>query len=356
MLTRRDILAASALLPVAASAATLGGFDLLPASSLAVAQPPGGKPPRLKAGDTVGLVEPSWSSGDGFEIALAEETIRAMGLVPKLGRHVGTRYGFLAGRDEARAADLNAMYADPAVRAIFAVRGGSGAARVLPLLDWTAVRANPKLLIGFSDIEALHMGIAARAGTPTIHGPNVLNGNWGKLSWDAFRALAFEGATPTFATPPGVDDRLVQRSGRIRTFRPGKASGRLYGGNLLVLAALMGTPYLPDFSGAILFLEEVDETPSRIDRMLTHLALGGVLRRLSGVVFGQCTNCTESEANFGRFTVSDVLEQHLTPLGIPAFEGALFGHIPDQFSLPVGVRAEIDATAGTIQILEPVVT
>jgi len=285
------------------------------------------------------------------------ETIRAMGLVPKLGRNVGARYGYLAGRDEQRAADLNAMFADPAVRAIFAIRGGSGAARILPLLDWGAIRANPKLLIGFSDITALHMAIAARVGTPTVHGPNLSNSsnNWGKLSWDAFRALAFEGARPTFANAPGVDDRLVQRSGRIRTFGAGKASGRLLGGNLTVLTALMGTPYLPDFNGAILFLEDVDEGPHRVDRMLTQLALGGILRRVAGVVFGQCTSCTETSPMNGRFTVSDVLDQHLTPLGVPAFEGALFGHVPDQFSLPVGIRAEIDATTGTIRMLEPVV-
>jgi hypothetical protein len=162
------------------------------------------------------------------------------------------------------------------------------------------------------------MAIAARVGTPTLHGPVLSSSsNWGKLSWDAFRALAFEGATPTFANPPGADDRLVQRSGRIRTFGPGKASGRLLGGNLTVLTAMMGTPYLPDFNGAILFLEDVDEGPHRIDRMLTQLALGGILRRVAGVVFGQCTRCTETSPMLGGFTVSDVLDQHLTPLGIP---------------------------------------
>ena len=352
MLRRRDVLAAGALLPGSASAAALAGSP-----STASAQPPARKPPRLKAGDTVGLVEPSWSSGDRFEVALAMETIRAMGLVPKLGPHVGTRYGYLAGRDAERAADLNAMFKDPEVRAIFAIRGGSGAARILPLLDWATIRANPKLLIGYSDITALHMAMAARVGTPTVHGPNVSSSgnNWGKLSWDAFRALAFEGTMPTFANPPGVDDRLVQRSGRIRTFGQGRASGRLLGGNLTVLTALMGTPYLPDFNGAILFLEDVDEGPHRIDRMLTQLALGGILRRVAGVVFGQCTRCTETSPMIGGFTVSDVLDQHLTPLRIPAFEGALFGHVPDQFSLPVGIRAEIDAIAGTIRLLEPLV-
>jgi muramoyltetrapeptide carboxypeptidase len=304
----------------------------------------------------VGLVEPSWSSGDRFDIALAAETVRAMGLVPKLGRNVGERYGYLAGRDEQRAADFNAMFADPTVRAIFAIRGGSGAARILPLLDWRTIRANPKLLIGYSDVTALHMAIAARAGTPTLHAPMLtFSSHWGKLSWNAFRALAFDGATPTYGNPPGTEDRLVQRSGRIRTFRPGKASGRLLGGNLTVLTSLMGTPYLPDFDGAILFLEDVDEGPYRIDRMLTQLALGGILGRVAGVVFGQCTRCTDGGSMLGGFTVSEVLDQHLTPLRIPAFEGALVGHIPDQYSFPVGIRAEIDATAGTIRILEPAV-
>ncbi|HZG46997.1 MAG TPA: LD-carboxypeptidase [Allosphingosinicella sp.] len=335
---------------------SIAGAAVLSATTTAFAQPQPRKPPRLKVGDTVGLVEPSWSSGDRFDIALAAETVRAMGLVPKIGRHVGERYGFLAGRDEQRAADLNAMYADPSVRAIFALRGGSGAARILPMLDWRTIRANPKLLIGYSDITALHMAIAARAGTPTLHAPMLTVGSaWGKLSWNAFRALAFEGATPTYVNPLGNEDRLVQRSGRIRTFRPGKASGRLLGGNLTVLTALVGTPYLPDFDGAILFLEDVDEGPYRVDRMMTQLALSGILGRVAGVVFGQCTGCNQGGSLLGGFTVSEVLEHHLTPLRIPAFEGALLGHIPDQWSFPIGIRAEIDASAGTIRMLEPTV-
>jgi muramoyltetrapeptide carboxypeptidase len=335
---------------------SIAGAAMLPASTAALAQPQRRKPPRLRVGDTVGVVEPSWSSGDRFDIAQAMETVRAMGLVPKPGKHVGQRHGFLAGRDEQRAADLDAMFADPEVRAIFAVRGGSGAARILPMLDWATIRANPKLLIGYSDVTALHMAIAARVGTPTLHAPMLTVGsNWGKLSWNAFRAVAFDGATPTFANPVGTEDRLVQRSGRIRTFRPGKASGRLLGGNLTVLTSLIGTPYVPNFDGAILFLEDVDEGPYRIDRMLTQLALAGVLGRVAGVVFGQCTRCTDGGSMLGGFTVSEVLEQHLTPLRIPAFEGILVGHIPDQLTIPVGVRAEIDAAAGTIRMLESAV-
>src|SRR3546814_7258011 len=128
----------------------------------------------------------------------------------------------------------------------------------------------------------------------------------------------FRSKTPVYRNPDAADDRLVQQRWRTRTFRSGKAVGRLLGGNLTVLAALVGTPYLPDFDGAILFLEDVDEAEHRIDRMLTQLALSGVLRRVAGVVFGQCINCSAPGPSYGGFTLSQVLKQHLEPLGVPA--------------------------------------
>ena len=312
------------------------------------------RPPRLRRGDTVGLVEPAGFTDDTFDLAVVKQTIEAMGLIPKTAPHVAARYGYLAGKDRDRAADINAMYADKDVRAVFAIRGGWGSARVLPYLDWRLIRANPKLLIGFSDITALHMAFAARAGFTTIHGPGAASA-WTEFSWDAFRSLVFEAQTPLFSSPEGAEDRLVQRAGRIRTFWPGKATGRLLGGNLTVLTALMGTPYLPSFDGAILFLEDTNEAEYRIDRMLTQLALGGVLRRVAGVVFGQCTECRADGPSYGGFTLSEVLSQHLEPLGIPSFQGAPIGHVPNQVSIPVGARAEIDAAAGTIRILDPAV-
>lgn len=327
---------------------------VLPAAGMAAPLAARRKPARLRRGDTVGLVEPAGFTADAFDLDLVLETIRGMGLVPRPAPNILSRHGYLAGRDEERAAHLNAMFADREVRAIFAVRGGWGSARVLPHLDFDLIRANPKLLIGFSDITALHLALAARTDCPSIHGPNAAS-SWGRLSWDSFRRLAFDAETPTWRSPAGTDDRLAQRSGRVRTFRPGIAAGPLLGGNLTVLSALVGTPFLPSFDGAILFLEDVDEAQYRIDRMLTQLALAGILGRVAGVVFGQCTDCVNRGAALGGFTLSEVLAHHLTPLGVPAFQGALFGHIDNQFSLPVGVRAEIDAAAGTIRMLEPVV-
>lgn len=312
------------------------------------------KPARLRPGDTVGLVEPAGFTDDVFDLEVVKETIVAMGLKPKAAPHLAGRYGYLAGTDKDRAADVNAMFADPQVRAIFAVRGGWGCARILPLLDFAMIRRNPKLLVGFSDITALHLAVAAKAVFVTIHGPVAASG-WSRFSWDAFRAVAFDGATPTLSTPLGQEDRLAQRAGRIRTFRPGVARGRLIGGNLSVLAALIGTPYVPDFTGAILFLEDISEQPYSVDRMMTQLALAGVLDKVAGVAFGQCTDCGPSGASYGGFTLSEVLQQHLEPLGVPAFQGGQFGHVANQYSLPMGVMAEMDAGAGTIRLLEAAV-
>ncbi len=308
------------------------------------------KPPRLRRGDTVGIIKPAGFLADEFELQLVMETVTAMGLVTKPAPHLRTRFGYLAGTDQDRAADLNAMYADDSVRAVFAVRGGWGSARILPYLDFDLIRAHPKLLVGFSDITALHLAFAAKAGFATIHGPNA-GSSWSKYSWESFRSIAFEAATPTYINPQASEDRLVQRKWRTQTIRPGKATGRLLGGNLTVLTSLLGTPYLPDFDGAILFLEDVDEAEYRIDRMLTQLGLAGILRRVAGVVFGQCTNCRSTGPSIGGFTVAEILRQHLHPLGVPVYQGALFGHVDDQFSIPVGVRAEIDATTGSLRLL-----
>jgi muramoyltetrapeptide carboxypeptidase len=310
-------------------------------------------PPRIKPGDTIGLIEPASATDDPFALQLVEEVVRALGLVPKRGKHVLGRSGYLSGTDEERAADVNAMFADPQVKAIFAIRGGWGCARLLPYLDWARIKANPKLLLGFSDITALHLAIQAKAGFVSLHGPNGASA-WGKESVSSFRQVAMEGGTPTYVNPVGSEDRLVQRRWRTQTITAGKAAGRLLGGNLTVLTALVGTPYLPDFKGAILFLEDVDEAEYRIDRMLTQLGQAGILGGLAGVVFGQCTDCVaKGTEGYGGFTLSDILRHHLGRLGVPAYQGGFFGHIVDQFILPLGVNAEINADAGTIKLLGP---
>jgi muramoyltetrapeptide carboxypeptidase len=161
---------------------------------------------------------------------------------------------------------------------------------------------------------------------------------------------------PTYSLSPYAGANLAGREKPVKTFHGGKARGRLLGGNLSVLSALVGTPWLPDFTGAILFLEETNESEYRIDRMLTQLALAGVLDKVAGVVFGQCTHCENPDGGYSNFTVYEVLDRAFAALGVPAFQGAMIGHIAAQVSIPVGVMAEIDADAGTIRLLEPAVS
>ena len=319
----------------------------LPAPALAASRR---KPPRLQSGDRVGLVAPASALTLPWELDRAQHWVRGMGLEPVLGRHVREQDGYLAGTDAARAADLMAMFADPGIRGIFAVRGGWGGARILPLLDWAVIAANPKLLIGYSDTTALHLSIAAKAGFPTIHGPNAAS-RWERESWESLWRLAFAGDTPVLG---GV--AVEEASGRTgRTITGGTAHGRLLGGNLTIVSTLMGTPYVPDMRGAILFLEDVNEDVYRVDRMLQQLRLAGVLEQLSGVVFGQCTRCAvePGEGEAKGFTLDDILDHHLGGLGIPAFAGANIGHVTNQLALPHGAQVELDGERRTIRLLEP---
>lgn len=331
----------------------IGGF-------LASAPFPGGalskpsvKPQRLRLGDGVGLIAPASSDDNPLHLEAAQNTVKGMGLVPKLGRHVSDRFGYLSGTDQDRAADINAMFADPSIRAIFVIRGGWGSARLLPLIDWDLVRANPKLLVGLSDATALHLAIAARTGFASIHAPNVSN-RWDTITWNSFWRLAFTAETPLLGGMEARNPALPAWS--TTTIRSGKARGRLLGGNLTVLATLLGTPWLPDFENAILFLEEVGEAEYRVDRMLNQLALAGVLGKVAGVIFGQCSRCNSDYPNYAGFTVPDILRHYLSRLAVPSFAGANFGHVSNQLSLPVGGQVEMDADAGTIRLLDPVVT
>lgn len=309
-------------------------------------------PPALAAGDTVALVSPSSATDERLSLQLAQEAMQALGFKVKTGAHYAARYGSLAGSDAERAGDLNAMFADDEVAAVVCVRGGSGAARLLPLLDYDAIRAHPKVLLGYSDITALHCAIHARTGLVTFHGP-IGAGSWNTFNVDQFRRLFLQRELLSYANPVEAGDELVPRKNRTLTITGGKARGELIGGNLTVLTALAGSPYLPDFSGRILFLEDVGEAPYRIDRMLTTLKLMGALDAIAGFVFGQCTDCDPGEG-YGSLTLDQIFDDHIRPLGIPAYRGALIGHLSAQFIVPVGGQVELDADAGSFRMLAPV--
>ena len=307
-------------------------------------------PKALLRGQTVGIISPSAASADRMEYTFAKEAMEAMGLKVKLGTNFKNRYGHLAGTDEERAADFNAMFADPEVKAIICLRGGSGAARILPLIDYEQVKANPKPLLGYSDITALHCALHSQTGLISFHGPNG-SGSWNSFHANQFQQLFFDQKLLSFKNEVTKGDDLVAKGNRIQTLTKGIVEGKILGGNLTVLTALSGTPYYPDFQDAILFIEDVGEDPYRIDRMMSTLKLNGTLGKIKGFVFGQCSDCKPG-SGYGAFTVDQIMDQYIIPLGIPAYFGAMIGHISKQFIIPVGARVRLNANDGSLTIVE----
>lgn len=298
------------------------------------------KPKALKPGDTLGLVAPA---SPIYEESVFEEmlvNLEGLGFPLKLGKHVRDQHGYLAGTDEQRASDLMNMFQDDSVDAIMCIRGGWGCNRILPLLDYEVIKNNPKLLVGFSDITSLHMALYSQSDLISFHGP-VGKSVWTDFTKQAFQNITQNGEKTEFSIPAEFDDSFV--------VQPGKAKGRLFGGNLSVLSSMVGSEYLPSFEGAILFLEDIGESVYRIDRMITQLKLAGILDQIHGFVFGKCTDCS---AGANSLTMQQVLEDHIKPLGIPAFYGAMISHEDNNITLPVGMEAEIDADRRTIQVLE----
>lgn len=314
------------------------------------------RPKRLAPGDTVALVSPASATFNSLDLQIAKESLEAMGFKVRAGEHALERHGYLAGDDKARADDINKAFADKSVAAVHAVRGGWGSARLLPYLDYDTIRRNPKVFIGYSDITALLLAIHARTGLLTFHGPIGL-GRWDAWSLDYYKRVLINHEAVTYTNKTGLSsDRnsLTQVDFRTLTMTPGKARGRLLGGNLSVLTGIIGSPYLPDWDGAILFCEEVHEDLYRVDRMFTQLKLAGVLGRIKGFVFGGCSECGPGEG-YGSLTLEEILREHVKPLGVPAWQGAMIGHAQPQWTLPVGAEVEIDAAAATMTLLEPAV-
>ena len=310
------------------------------------------KPPRLKVGDTVGLINPA-SPIEPKDIEQVKQTLAGLGLKVKLGAHILDRYGYLAGTDANRAADVNAMFADASVQAILTLRGGWGCNRILPLLHYDRYRASPKILMGYSDITALLLAIYARSGIVTFHGA-VGTSTWNPFTVDYVRRIMLNGEAVTLQNPRPNRDNLTTTPIPVETITPGKARGKLVGGNLSVLAAMVGSAYLPSWKQTILFVEEIGEDPYRVDRMLTQLKLAGILPQIAGFIFGQCTNCVPKNQE-DSLTLAQVLTDHIQPLGIPAWYGSMIGHIKDKFTVPVGLEVEINANQGTIHLLESAV-
>lgn len=289
------------------------------------------------------------------DLRRATEVCRALGFEPQVGLNAERKYGYLGGTDQERLADLNGAIRDPAIDAIWCLRGGYGVTRILDTVDYEALARTPKILIGYSDITALLNAVTRVTGTVTFHGP-IARANLTRFSREhlecAVRHPAPAGRLGRIEPP---DDVLGACHGRIVTLRPGTAEGPLAGGNLTLLQALVGTPYFPDLQGAILFIEDVGEDLYRVDRVLAHLRTVGALDRLAGVVVGQFTEMKKATPD-GALGFDEILETYFGPLEVPVASGFPIGHVDDQWTLPLGVRARLDAEAGEVDLLEAAVS
>jgi muramoyltetrapeptide carboxypeptidase len=302
----------------------------------------------------IGLMAPAGPLLENDDLTRAQELCRALGYQPVLGKNAHRRLGYLAGTDNERVADLNDALRDSSINAIWCIRGGYGSIRLLDQVDYSAMAEQPKALIGFSDATALLNAIHSSTGVVTFHGPVA------RASLSAFSRLHLERVLTTAEAPgrlgriPLPPDVVVPQDNRIVSLCRGVAEGPLAGGNLTLLQCLIGTPYFPELAGAILFLEDVSEDLYRVDRMLAHLRLIGAFRSLAGVVVGRFTDLRRSHGD-GALGFDEVLANYFEPLGIPVAYGFPIGHIDAQWTLPLGIRARLDADRGEVELLEPAV-
>jgi muramoyltetrapeptide carboxypeptidase len=299
------------------------------------------RPPLLAAGARVALVAPAGPLRGEDDVARAVENARALGWEPTLGQHVLERCGYLAGADAARLADLNRALADRDVDGVWCLRGGYGLSRILDGVNYEALRRHPKALIGYSDITALHLAIRARCNLISYHGPTAR----AALSGFTRRSLVS-------AVMRGEDS--CGHAPAARALRGGRARGVLVGGNLALVTALQGTPFAARLENAILVLEDVNEAVYRIDRMLQQLRLSGALAGCAGLVFGAFTERGDDGDEDGR-ALDRLLEECAAAAGIPCLRDAPVGHIDDQWTLPLGATAELDADALRLTV-DPVAT
>jgi len=346
-MTRRELLATGGSLAVAAT--------VFPALANAADNANNRKPQRLRPGMTVGLVTPASNVPEDQELHIAMDLVRSLGFIAKPSANLFSRTQYLAGTDKQRADDLNAMFADPEVDAIFCVRGGYGSGRLLRYLDYDMIAANPKVILGYSDITAILNAIYLRTGLITFHGP-IAGGNFSDYTYDQYNRVLVEptstteiGNPPVFETRPGV----VDWENRLTPIVSGSAEGHLVGGNLSLVVTLLGTPFEPNFDGAILFLEDVSEPPYSVDRMLTHLWMTGKLERVAGIVLGKFT---DDDYDSNTFSMEQVIRDRFEPLGIPTLRGTMIGHIEDKTVVPIGIQARLDVDAGTLTLLEAAVS
>ena len=346
---RRNFFIKTGLMAIAAGLQLPPGMGQIPENAPIIRH----KPNRLRPGATVGLIAPGSPIGEE-KYAKTLANIAALGFRIKEGQSTRASHGFLAGTDEQRLADLHAAFADPEIEAVWCIRGGYGAMRLLPQIDYELIRRHPKPFIGYSDITALHLAFYHRTGLVCFHGP-VAASDFPEDTVQYFRDVLMEPVAGHFVAVPAVAEAVPPG----QEFQPlvitaGRAQGPLVGGNLSLLSAMAGTPYLPSFKDKIVFIEDIGEQPYRIDRMLYQLAQATDFMQAAGVVLGVFNDCNPKGSS-PSLTLVETLTEFFSQWKVPVAYGFPFGHIAHQATLPYGILAELDTAKGRLTLLETAV-
>ncbi|MBC7926725.1 MAG: LD-carboxypeptidase [Bryobacteraceae bacterium] len=300
------------------------------------------------------MITPSTSVTDPDAVATAERTVRYFGLKPRWYGNARKKFGYVGGTIQERLDDLHAAFADGDTKAVFPIRGGYGSGQLLDRIDYDLIRRNPKVFVGYSDITAMHLAISRKCGMVTFHGPTMLSGFTDYTVRHLKKALFEKQPLGVLRNPE--ESNTLRPDHTVRTIRGGRATGQLMGGNLSLILATMGTPFEIDTRGKIFFIEDVEEQPYSVDRMLTNLRLAGKLQAAAGIVFGECNGCSPRDYrpsfSSGTLLLGEVLDEILGKLSIPVLTGLTIGHTQDQMTLPIGVNATLDADKGELIVEE----
>ena len=309
------------------------------------------KPKRLKPGDVIGIISPASSSDDITKVNRGVEYLEKLGYRVEVGKNVGQESGYLAGSDAQRIADLHEMFKNKNIKAIFSIRGGYGSGRLLDKIDYKIIRNNPKIFVGYSDINALQMAFFAKTGLITFAGPMVavdFHDEVSKFTEEVFwRTITSNRAIGRIKNP---------RNEKIYVLNKGRAVGRILGGNLSLLTSLNGTEYFPKLKDAILLLEDINEAPYRIDRMLNQLRLLKVFKQIKGIILGHFVDCIEPDPNKRTFTLNEVIIEYFQGLKIPVVYNLKHGHVKDNITIPYGLKCVLNASRDYVEISENAVS
>lgn len=305
------------------------------------------KPKRLKKGDLIGIISPASPPSDLSRIESGVKYLESLGYRAKVGKNAANQNKYLAGTDEERLDDFHSMFLDKEVKAILSTRGGYGASRLLDKINYSLIRRHPKIFVGYSDITALQLSILKKTGLITFAGPMIAVDFWDNV--DPFTEEKF---WKLLTSSKKIGKLQNPNSEPFYSITSGRCEGKLIGGNLSMIISLLGTQYLPSFKNSILFLEEVNEKPFRIDRMFNQLRLSKIFNEVKGIILCRFVDCYENDSKKVSFKLNDVIVDYFEKLKIPVVYNVKHGHIKQNITLPVGVKTKINTSRNIIEVME----